>query len=43
MSELCRKFGDKVLGEIVGLLRVAVQSPDSQTREGACMAISEVM
>ncbi|KAG8955662.1 translational activator of GCN4 [Tulasnella sp. 424] len=43
MSELCRKFGDKVLGEIVGLLRVAVQSPDSQTREGACMAISEVI
>ncbi|KAG8988091.1 translational activator of GCN4, partial [Tulasnella sp. 427] len=43
MSELCRKFGDKVLGEIVSLLRTAAQSPSSQTREGACLAISEVI
>ncbi|KAG8909792.1 translational activator of GCN4, partial [Tulasnella sp. 408] len=43
MSELSRKFGDKVLGEIVSLLRVAAQSPNPQTREGACMAISEVI
>ncbi|KAG8904625.1 translational activator of GCN4 [Tulasnella sp. 403] len=43
MGELCRKFGEKIIGEIVPILRTCSQSPDAQTREGACLAISEVI
>jgi hypothetical protein len=43
MGELCRKFGEKILGEIVPILREQAASPDAQTREGVCFALSEVM
>ena len=43
MSELCRKFGERILGEIVKNLRTKSSSPDAQTREGVCLLLSELM
>lgn len=43
MAELCRKFGDRILAEIVPILRAQVTSPDSRTREGVCLALCEIM
>ncbi|TFK68469.1 ARM repeat-containing protein, partial [Pluteus cervinus] len=42
-TELCRKFGDRILGEIVPLLKNKSTSLDSGTREGVCLALSEIM
>ncbi len=41
--ELCKKFGERVLGEIVKILRAKSSSPDAQTREGGCLLLSELM
>lgn len=43
MGELCRKFGERIIGSIVPLLRARLASPDSRTREGVCLALGEVM
>lgn len=43
MGELCRKFGERILGEIIPILRTNSTSPDGRTREGVCLALSEVM
>lgn len=43
MGELCRKLGDKIIGDIIPMIKKASESQSAQTREGACMAISEVM
>jgi hypothetical protein len=43
MGELCRKSGEKVLTEIVGILRSKSTSQDSRTREGAVLAVSELV
>ncbi|KAG9005891.1 translational activator of GCN4 [Tulasnella sp. JGI-2019a] len=43
MGELCRKLGDKIIGDIIPMIREASESQSAQTREGACMAISEVI
>lgn len=43
MGELCRKFGERILGEIVPLLRSFMSSSDGRTREGVCLALSEIM
>lgn len=42
-AEVCRKFGEKILGEIVPILRSKLSSTDSRTREGVCLTICEVM
>ncbi|KDQ56445.1 hypothetical protein JAAARDRAFT_36597 [Jaapia argillacea MUCL 33604] len=42
-GELCRKSGEKMLAEIVGILRAKSTSPDPRTREGVCLAISELL
>jgi hypothetical protein len=42
-GELCKKFGERVLGEIVKNLRTKSSSPDAQTREGVCLLLSELM
>ncbi|KAH8103551.1 armadillo-type protein [Cristinia sonorae] len=41
--ELCRKSGEKVLGDIVSILRAKSQSSDAQTRAGVCLTLCEVM
>ncbi|THH23082.1 hypothetical protein EUX98_g8100 [Antrodiella citrinella] len=41
--ELCRKSGEKVLGDIVSILRSKSQSTDPQTRAGVCLTLCEVM
>ncbi|CAE6418409.1 unnamed protein product [Rhizoctonia solani] len=43
IAELCRKLGEKILGEIVPLLRNAATSPNPATREGVCLVLTEIM
>ncbi|KAG9075587.1 translational activator of GCN4, partial [Ceratobasidium sp. UAMH 11750] len=43
IAELCRKLGEKILGEIVPLLRSAANSPNPATREGVCLVLTEIM
>lgn len=43
MAELCRKAGDKILGEIVPILRAGASSADARTREGVSLALREVV
>ncbi|KAG7441044.1 ARM repeat-containing protein [Guyanagaster necrorhizus] len=43
IAELCRKFGEKIVGEIMAILKVKVTSTDSRTREGVCLVLSEIM
>ncbi|KAJ7066647.1 armadillo-type protein [Mycena amicta] len=43
VGELCRKFGDRVLSEVVTILRTNSTSQDSRTREGVCLMLSEIM
>ncbi|CAE7122272.1 unnamed protein product [Rhizoctonia solani] len=43
IAELCRKLGEKILGEIVPLLRTAATSPNPATREGVCLVLTEIM
>jgi hypothetical protein len=42
-GELCRKFGERILGEIVKHLRTKSSSPDAYTRVGVCLLLSELM
>ncbi|EGO00628.1 hypothetical protein SERLA73DRAFT_71629 [Serpula lacrymans var. lacrymans S7.3] len=42
-TELCRKFGEKILGDIVPILRSKAPSSDSRTREGVCLVLCDVM
>ncbi|KAI6101038.1 armadillo-type protein [Pisolithus croceorrhizus] len=41
--ELCRKFGEKLVGEIVAILKNMSASPDTHTREGVCLMLSDIM
>jgi len=43
VGELCRKNGERIVGEIVPILRNAITSNDARTKEGACLAFSDVM
>ncbi|OCH93463.1 ARM repeat-containing protein [Obba rivulosa] len=43
ITELCRKSGDKILGEVVSILRSRSTSTDPQTREGVCLTLCELM
>ncbi|KZT41926.1 ARM repeat-containing protein [Sistotremastrum suecicum HHB10207 ss-3] len=43
MGELCRKFGEKILSEIMPLLQISAKSESARTREGVCLALSEIM
>ncbi|KAI0262196.1 ARM repeat-containing protein [Gloeopeniophorella convolvens] len=42
-AELCKKFGERILGDIVNILRSKASSPDAKTREGVCLFLSELM
>ncbi|KAF9266994.1 ARM repeat-containing protein [Marasmius fiardii PR-910] len=43
ISELCRKFGERIVGEIMPILRSKVSSTVSRSREGVCLALCEIM
>ncbi|OJA10082.1 hypothetical protein AZE42_06300 [Rhizopogon vesiculosus] len=42
-TELSRKSGEKVLGEIFTILHAKSRSPDTRTREGVCLMLCDVM
>lgn len=43
MGELCHKFGEKIIAEIISVLHASSLSNDDRTREGVCMALSEIL
>ncbi|TRM58058.1 armadillo-type protein [Schizophyllum amplum] len=43
VAETCRKFGERIVGEMLALLRAKVQSTDARTREGVNLVLSEMM
>ncbi|KAJ7252741.1 armadillo-type protein [Mycena haematopus] len=43
VGELCRKFGDRTIGEVMTILRTNSTSTDPRTREGVCLTLSEIM
>jgi HEAT repeat protein len=43
LGELCRKNGERILAEVIPILSKGVASADTATREGACLAFSEIM
>lgn len=43
MGDLCRKSGEKVLTEVVTILKTRASSPDSRTREGVCIALGDLV
>ncbi|EMD33195.1 hypothetical protein CERSUDRAFT_142825 [Gelatoporia subvermispora B] len=43
ITELCRKSGEKIMGEITTILRSKSTSTDPQTREGVCLTLCELM
>ncbi|KAJ6581434.1 armadillo-type protein [Mycena capillaripes] len=43
VGELCRKFGDRILGEVMTILRTNSTSMDPRSREGVCLMLSEIM
>ncbi|PSR76114.1 hypothetical protein PHLCEN_2v8664 [Hermanssonia centrifuga] len=42
-TELCRKSGEKILGEIVAILRIKSTSTDDNVRAGVCLTLCELM
>ncbi|KAF8161530.1 armadillo-type protein [Crassisporium funariophilum] len=43
VAELCRKFGERILGEIMPILKTKSTSPDARTREGVSLTLSHIM
>ncbi|KZT22524.1 ARM repeat-containing protein [Neolentinus lepideus HHB14362 ss-1] len=43
IAELCRKSGEKMFAEIISILRAKSSSSDVRTRQGVCLAISELL
>lgn len=43
VAELCRKSGEKILGEVIGILRSKATSTDPRTREGVCLMLCELL
>ncbi|KAF9059496.1 armadillo-type protein [Rhodocollybia butyracea] len=43
IGELCRKLGERILGEIMPILRAKALSTDPRSREGVCIVLSEIM
>ncbi|KAF9496394.1 ARM repeat-containing protein [Pleurotus eryngii] len=42
-TEICRKSGEKIMGEIITALKSKSSSSDSRTREGVCLMLCELM
>ncbi|KAJ3828802.1 translational activator GCN1 [Lentinula raphanica] len=43
VAELCKKFGERIIGEIMPLLSSKASSTDSKSREGVCVVLSDIM
>ncbi|KAF8959922.1 armadillo-type protein [Flammula alnicola] len=43
VAEICRKFGERILGEIMPILKMKAISTDSRSREGVSLMISQIM
>ena len=43
VGELCRKFGERILGEIVPILKAKSVSSDPRTRQGVVLTVGEIM
>ncbi|KAI0628364.1 ARM repeat-containing protein [Trametes polyzona] len=43
VTELCRKSGEKMLSELVAILRTTSNSSDPRKREGVCLMLCELM
>ncbi|KAF9561868.1 ARM repeat-containing protein [Agrocybe pediades] len=43
VAELCRKFGERIVGEIMPILKAKALSTDPRTREGVALTISHIM
>src|SRR5258706_16463618 len=43
IGELCRKLGERILGDVVPILKTGSNSRDPRTCEGGCLAIREIM
>ncbi|KAK7051190.1 translational activator of GCN4 [Paramarasmius palmivorus] len=43
IGELCRKFGERIVGEMMPIFRSKVTSAVPRAREGVCLALCEVM
>eukprot|EP00735_Rhodelphis_limneticus_P006871 TRINITY_DN1932_c0_g1::TRINITY_DN1932_c0_g1_i1::g.23049::m.23049 TRINITY_DN1932_c0_g1::TRINITY_DN1932_c0_g1_i1::g.23049 ORF type:complete len:2717 (+),score=940.13,sp/F4I893/ILA_ARATH/35.18/0.0,HEAT/PF02985.17/1.4e+03,HEAT/PF02985.17/1.4e+03,HEAT/PF02985.17/1.9e+03,HEAT/PF02985.17/67,HEAT/PF02985.17/6.2e+03,HEAT/PF02985.17/34,HEAT/PF02985.17/3.3e+03,HEAT/PF02985.17/0.11,HEAT/PF02985.17/0.013,HEAT/PF02985.17/0.069,HEAT/PF02985.17/1.4e+03,HEAT/PF02985.17/0.012,HEAT/PF02985.17/8e+03,HEAT/PF02985.17 len=43
LGELVKKMGEKVVPEVIPFLQQGLRSPDDVTRQGVCLALSEVM
>ncbi|KAF5354845.1 hypothetical protein D9756_005584 [Leucocoprinus leucothites] len=43
IADISRKFGERVVGEIMQLLKSRAQSTDARTREGVCLTLTEIM
>ncbi|KAL5512504.1 hypothetical protein ACEPAG_3157 [Sanghuangporus baumii] len=43
IGEICKKFGERILGEILPILRTKSTSSDSRTRAGVCLALCDIM
>ncbi|KAM0756603.1 ARM repeat-containing protein [Meredithblackwellia eburnea MCA 4105] len=43
LADTCRRLGEAVLGEVVGILQKAMASQERRQREGVCLALTEIM
>lgn len=43
LGELCRKFGERILGDILPILERGSRSSNERIREGVCLAMSELI
>ncbi|KAL1405501.1 translational activator of GCN4 [Vanrija albida] len=43
IGELCRKNGERIVAELMPVLKTAISSNDPRTKEGACLAFADVM
>ncbi|KAF9359136.1 translational activator of GCN4 [Mortierella sp. AD094] len=43
LGDLVRKLGEAVLSEIIPILEAGLESPESDTRQGVCVGLSEIM
>ncbi|KAI3427088.1 hypothetical protein D9Q98_007027 [Chlorella vulgaris] len=43
LGELVRKMGDRILAQIIPILRQGMASPEATTRQGVCNGLKEVM
>ncbi|KAH9485783.1 eIF-2-alpha kinase activator gcn1 [Psilocybe cubensis] len=43
VAEVCRKFGERIIGDIMPILKTKATSSDPRTREGVSLTVSQIM